>query len=207
MENIFKINPTYKSIKLNNEIKQFFNQEGFIQLTNFFINENLNEIKNIIKKQSFKKIKNINSNYSKLIIQNNFQFEIIQLIEFFKSKDFIKFIENIVNISLQIKEIKLKKMEINSFENEKENQILEDIIEITYDLSDFWDEEFSGLSIYSQNNEDVFYLEPIFNSLTILFRPSSIEKKVNKINKKAKNKNILKIELQLEIYEEENLFE
>lgn len=206
MKNIFQINPVYKKSNLKNEMQDFFDKESFLQLTNFFT-INLNKIKFIILDQKFTKHVSLNAFFETLILKNNFQFEIIQLVEFFKSNEFRLFLEEITNLPLSFKSLQINKYSKNSFQNKDYNKLNQDVLEIYYDLSDLWNEKYSGFTIFSTLNENIFYLEPIFNSLTILFRSSLVDKQIEKINNFAKNKNILRLEVQFEISEQESLIE
>lgn len=193
----------YKKEKLKEEMQQFFLSEGFIQLTDFLKGDIVN-IKSKILKSNFNQVYNPMIMRKKDLLEKEiFDVDILKFLEFFKSKEFREYIENITGFELELKDFNL-----NMYEN-KDYALLhdslktkEDYIEVIYDMSDFIAEGAGGVLTYTTKEEEVFYLEPTFNSLTIIFKPEDIMKYLKYINNKAKDKKILRVEMRFELSEE-----
>lgn len=202
MENNIKINNIYLQKNITDEMQDFFELEAFIQLNNF-LKENPKKTKEQILKKQFKQIyKPLQIKREELDTKTIFDLEILKLLEFFKSKQFIQFIEEITQLELNLKSLKICKYSHKDFSilNDKTKQ--EDTIEVFFDLSDnSFTKDMGATLTYTTREEEVFYLNPSFNTLTILYKPQEIMKYLKYINNKAKDKNILRFEIQFEIEE------
>ena len=200
------INPLYLVKELQSEMQEFFTENVFIQLTEFMKKEHNTFKKNILNSNYFKKIYDpLIESKSKLNLKEEFSLEIIKYVEFFKSKEFIHFLEDIVEFSLQIKSLSIVKYSHKDFillNDIKKSQ--DDCLEVFFDLSDPWKEEYGGSQTYTTKEEEILHLEPQYNTLTILYKPEEVMKYLKYINNKAKDKNILRIEIQFDIVEIEN---
>lgn len=197
-----KIFQTYTSPEILQEINEFFEEEGFIQLVNF-LDINIDGIKKEFEKVKFENI--YIPDEKKLEILNEkelYNLEIIKLVEFFKSKEFLEYLEKITDFEIQFKSLKVKKYSHKDFTILHDNLKKEDLLEVYFDLTSNWKEEMGGTLTFTTREEEVFYLEPLCNALTILFKPEQVMKYLKYINNKAKENYILRIEAKYELIDE-----
>ena len=194
--NINKINTNSETYE---EMQYFFENEGFIQLTDFFEND-IKIIKSKIENSNSKKIHFSKiERWKEINFKENYDLDIIKLIEFLKSKEFIKFLENITQFELQITNINCSMYELGDFRELNDKiKSKEDSIEVYFDMSDEIEEEMGGTLVYTSKDEEIFYLNPMFNTMTILYKSTEIMKYLEKINSKAKNRKIVRVEMRLE---------
>ena len=194
-----KINKTYLDKEVMEQMQDFFAEENFIQL-NVFLDQDNNLIKKKILSQEFnEKYNPLKYKFSELNEKENYDLNIIKMIEFFKSKSFLEFVEEITQIELNFKDLKIKKYSQSDFTLLHDDQEREDEIVVIFDLSDDWQETFGGILTYVTKEQEIFYLSPIFNSLIILYKPESVMKYLKYINNHAKNKNILRFEIKFDL--------
>jgi len=194
-----KINKTYLDTEVISQMQDFFEEENFIQLNEFLDQNNLSLKTKFLNQEFEKKYNPLKYNFSQLNTKALYDLEIIKIIEFFRSKKFLEFIEEIVDLELSFKNLKIKKFEQSNFTLLHDDLEKEDIIEVIFDLSDDWQEEFGGTLTYTTKEEEVFYLNPIFNSLTILYKSDSIMKYTKYINNLANDKKILRFEMKFDL--------
>ena len=72
-------------------------------------------------------------------------------------------------------------------------------LNVIFDISDDWNKACGGVLTYTTKEEEVFYVEPSFNSLTILYKPKEVMKYLKYINNKCENKKIIRFEMEFEI--------
>jgi len=194
-----KITKIYLESEVKQQMSEFFDEENFIQLNNFF-EKDIDKIKSKLNYSKFDlKYNPMKYKFKELDLKNIYDLEIIELVEFFKSKEFLEYIEEITQIDLSFKDLNLRKYLQSDFTLLHDNQEKEDIIEVIFDLSDNWKEEFGGILTYLTKDEEIFYLSPIFNSLTILYKPEYLIKYLKYINNKSKGKNIIRFEIKFDI--------
>jgi len=192
------INKVYLENKVKSEVCEFFAQNGFVQLNNF-LEEKFDKFKLNIENEQFNEVDESGIQRKKTLnLKNIYKFEIIEIVEFFKSKEFIEFIEELTDF-----EIFLSKLEVNLYGkgdfiqlNEKNKE--DDCINLIFDMSDIWEEKYGGILTYTSEQEEIFYLEPSSNTLSILYKPQEVTKYMKSVNNNAKGK-ILRIELTFSI--------
>lgn len=193
---------TYKNQEILQEINEFFEEEGFIQLVNF-LDLDIKNIKKKLEKAKFNQIYIPDEKKEKILDEKQvFDLDLIKLMEFFKSKEFLEYIEKITDFELQFKSLKVKKYTQGDFTLLHDNLKKEDILEVYFDLTSEWKEEMGGVLTFTTREEEVFYLEPLCNALTILFKPEQVMKYLKYVNNKAKNNYILRIEIKFELIDE-----
>lgn len=198
-----KINRIYLDHEIKCQMKEFFESEGFLQLNDFIQKNNLTNIKKNILEQDLKEIYNpILIKKKQMFKKDTYNHEILKLIEFFSSKDFIQFIEEILDLELMLHKIELNIYSHKDFILLSDYAKKDETIDIIFDLSDTWNEFYGGILTYTTNEEEVFYLEPSFNTLTFLYKPEEIMKYLKYVNNLAKNKKIIRLEIELKIKEE-----
>lgn len=194
-----KINPIYTKKETLHEMINFFEIEGFIQLSDFIIDD-LKKIKEqLLKEKYIKEYIPDQKNQSILNKKEIFNLEIIKFIEFFKSKEFLSYIEDITELDLVFKKIDIKKYEKKDFTLLNDRVIREDNLEVYFDLTSNWKEDMGGYLTFTSSEEEFFYLHPLYNALTIIYKPSEILKFLKYINNKAENNSILRVEIIFEI--------
>lgn len=208
-----KINRIYLNKEVLIEMQEVFEEEAFIQLNNFFEND-MKEIKDIILKEKFiLDYKPQFHKFEKFEIKNCYKPEIIKLYEFFKSKKFLEFLEGILQFELNIKSINLSKYSHGDFTLLNDKMKREDIIEVFYDLSSKFEDNMGGTLTYLTKEEEIYYFQASFNTLTIFFKPSEVMKYLKYINnrvlnsekskdgKKMKDRSILRFEIEIDCEE------
>ena len=194
-----EINKIYLNSQTLKEMRKKFKCEKVIKLENFLSTDFKNFFSDI------KELK-VKKNYSpeifrdsKIILNKNFNFS-YKLLEFFKSKTFLKFIKEITKLNLKLKKISCKKYSHKDFLtlNDK-NIISENKIEIIFDLTKNWEKEFGGFICYAQKQKEILYLFPSFNTLTIILRKKSYLKYLKYINNLIKKMYIIRFEIEFEI--------
>ena len=150
------VNKIYQNKETFEEMQNFFNQQGFIQLNNFFIDD-MNKIKSKLYKEKFIQIyKPLELKKQELDIKKVIDFDLIKFIEYFKSKEFLKFIEELTNFELNIKNIKINKYSHKDFIILNDKIKNEDQIDILFDLTEDWKKKAGGVLTYTTKEEEVF---------------------------------------------------
>ncbi|MCA9497144.1 MAG: hypothetical protein KC589_09435 [Nanoarchaeota archaeon] len=208
-----KINDMYLDESIKLEMQNVFEEEAFIQLNNFFLND-IKKLRKLISNESF--ILNYKPQfyrYEEFNIKTCYKPEVLKLYEFFKSKIFLDFLEDILQFEVNIKSIKLHKYSHRDYTILNDKTKREDIIEVFYDLSDEFEVEMGGTLTYLTKEEEIYYMEAKFNTLTIFFKPSEVMKYLKYINNKSlyspkngkslerKNREILRFEIEMDINE------
>lgn len=196
------INEVYLNSEIKSDMIEFFTQNGFIQLNNFldkkFIEFKLNLMNEkfiqVSKEGTYKK-KNLN-------LKEVYKFEIIEIIEFFKSKQFIEFIEDITECDIFLSNLEVNMYGCDDFVNFDNEPKREDIISIIFDMSDDWDEKQNeGVLSYVTGDEEIFYLDPSANTLSIMYKPQDVTRYLRKIQGNTENRKILRVEMDFSIEE------
>lgn len=198
-----KITQTYLKKELKEEMQNHFDEQGFIQL-NSFLDEDLNSLKNILLKETTNHIYKPLETSSKLLgEQTRYDPNIILFLEYFKSKEFTSFLEEITGFSLTPKKCEVHKYEHKDYTllNDTTNPE-DDTIEVLFDLSDSIPNDAGGTLIYTTQSEEVLYLEPTYNALTILYRPKELLSYLKYINRNVNNKKILRVEMNFTLLEQ-----
>lgn len=198
-----KITQTYLKEELKEEMQKHFDEQGFIQL-NSFLDENLTSLKNILLKETTNHIYKPLEISSKILgEQTRYDPNIILFLEYFKSKEFTSFLEEITGFSLTPKKCEILKYEHKDYTllHDATNPE-EDTIEVLFDLSDSIPNDAGGTLVYTTQNEEVLYLEPTYNALTILYRPKELLSYLKYINNRANTKKILRVEMNFTLLEQ-----
>lgn len=197
-----KIRDEYNFEEAHEEIGNFFEKEGYVQLSNFFTDkEKVEKARTMLKKKKF------NRNYSPLTnnveeadIKEIFEPEVLEIVEFFRSNEFSEFLENTLSLDLDLVDISIKKYShkdyiiINDLSETKD-----DYVNIIYDLTEDWKSNFGGILTYTTEEEEIFYLKPSMNTLSIVFKPKEIYKYLKYINNLSERKSIIRIEINYKI--------
>ena len=170
------INPLYTNKNTQKEIKKFYEQNGFIQLENF-IEGDIPNLENL----KFEKV--YNPIYISKKINKDFKLEIENF------ENFIKEITNSNQINLTLNQYEHKDFIILNDKTPKD-----DTIDIILDFTSNWKKEFGGILTYTTKDTEIFYLEPKYNTLTIVNKPKEVMKYLKYINNKANNTKILRFE-------------
>jgi hypothetical protein len=199
---MMNINPIYTSKGVMQEMKKTIENELVIALPGFF-KEDLTIIKNKLKTAPFEKKYNpLMHSYSELNLNQVYDIDIIAFVEFFKGKDFLKFIEELTNFDLQIGQVSVRKYAHSDFILLNDYQKNDDCFDITFDIADQFSDKMGGTCVYTTQEEEILYLDPSKNILTVLYKSPSIKKYLKYINAKAKDKQIFRIEIKAEFIEE-----
>ncbi|HLC58639.1 MAG TPA: hypothetical protein VJI68_02155 [Candidatus Nanoarchaeia archaeon] len=167
------INKIYNNKDTINQIKLVLEKEGNIQLQNFLID--LPKIKVKLKEVYIPQLHKYRFNNFKI------------------NKEIKEFIEKIINkklISSKVYEFKHTDYTlINDNIKEKEGY------KIILDLTKNWNEEANGYTSFIKNNEEVFRINPAYNSLTIIKTNKNMKSFVKYVNNKAKDNKRFFIEI------------
>lgn len=197
------VNNMYIGEQVIAEMNNFFANEGFLKLDDF-LTFDIEDIKKKILDLEFEEVfEPTKIKCKRLILSKIFDHEILKFVEFFKTKDFVDFLEEITGF-----ELTLKKFDILLFEKGDYSLLSDEIkrdegIEVVFDMSDLFDEIMGSRTTYVTKEEEVFYLMPEFNSLTILYSPEELMKYVKYINSFAKNRKVLRIQAFFDIVDNE----
>jgi len=187
-----KINSTYLKEEVILEMREFFESEGFIQLNDFFEKKWISETKNILLKCEFVlSYKPIFYRRKSLEIKNQFNLKADIFIFILSSFSWMAAKENIKNITIKIKAV----YSHNDFTLLNDKNKREECLDVIFDLSDDFNESMGGRLTYLVKDEEVFYLDPTFNTLTVLYKSEEVMKYLKYINNRAKNNKILRFEI------------
>lgn len=201
-----KINKIYTDKNVFEEMKKTISEELVIALPQFFENK-LDIIKEKLKKTPFiTKYKPLEHKYQELELTQVYDIDLIQFVEFFKSKEFLQFIEDMTDFDLRISSVHIRKYTHTDFVLLSDNQKNDDCFDITFDLSDKFSTKMGGMCVYATNEEEILYLSPASNILTILYKSPSIKKYLKYLNARAKGLEMYRVEITAEFIEE-NLIE
>lgn len=198
-----KINEEYTSRKTVLEMADFFEEEGFLQLNEFLENKYAKNIRKLLIEQNYiEENKPMSFKKKTLETKNLFELEIIKFIEYFRSKEFIEYIEQVTNFELNISEIKINLYERGSYTLLNDKNKREETLEVIFDLSDNFTDKMGGKLKYLTNEEEILYLSPSFNTLTITYKSEDVMKYLKYINNLAKENKILRVEISFNFIEE-----
>lgn len=194
------INKLYLTNEVISQMQEFFEKEGYIQLVEF--KDILsNEVKKKISSENFKEDYKPLFHKRKILNLNNIKsIEFLKLFEFFKSTEFLDYIEELVQTEIELKEIRLCKYTHSDFKIINDKSENEEVIDVYFDLTyDKFKKNMGGYMAYTDRKEELFYLHPQFNALTILYKPPNILRYLKYINNKADKKSIYRFEMKFEI--------
>lgn len=196
------INDVYLKGEIFEDMQKFFTENGFIQL-NDFLKENYKEFRENLLNQEMVSV------YSPLIerkkylnLKNVYNLEVLRLIEFFKSKEFLSFIENITEFDLNLASFKVNVYSHRDFILLNDKAKRDETISVIYDLSDQFSEDMGGTLTFTTKEEEIFYLEPSFNAVSIFYNPIEVMRYLKYINNKANDLKIIRIEMEFGLTEE-----
>lgn len=189
------INNIYLKKKVVSEMEEFFNDNGFIQL-NDILTENYKEFRDSIVSENLIEV------YEPLICKKKtlnlkeiYKLEIIRIIEFFKSKEFLEFIEDVTDFELVMESLEINVYSKGDFTSLEDDNKSEENLIIIYDLSDEFTEKMGGVLTFMTDEEEVFCLDPSYNSLSIFFNPIEVTKYLKEINEVASSLNLIRVEM------------
>ena len=198
-----KISKMYRNREIISQMQEFFEREGFIQISEFFEDE-LQSIRDGFLKQKFiHEYKPELYSWSVLDEEKCTKFELREFFEFFKSKDFMTYLEEVLGFSLNFVDLRVAKYTWKDFTLLNDRLVNDDYIEMYFDLSDYLNKEDGGTLVYTTRAEEVFYLETAFNTLTCLYKPKEYMKYLKYLNNKTQGKYILRIEARFVLVDEE----
>lgn len=198
-----KINKQYTNIEFVQDMQEFFDKEGFIQLLDFFDEDKVETLHKTLEKTSFTKdFKPLEHKKSTLNIKETFVPEILECVEFFKSREWIEYLETITEFSLQYKTISLDKFSHRDYEILNDKKEREDSLQVIFDLTPSWRNSWGGILTFTTKEEELLYLEPKFNALNIIFKPSEIMTYLKYLNNQTKNNQIIRIIVEYEFIED-----
>ncbi len=168
-----KINNIYNNKGVQKQIKNILEKEGSIQLQDF-----LKELPKL--KINFKKEYKPQSHSYKISNYN-------------LSKEIKLFIENITGKKISSSNIFEFKHKDYTLLNDKNSE--KKVYKIILELTENWKEEFGGFTSFIKYNKELFRINPIYNSLAIVKTNKEMKSFVKYINNKAKNHQIIKLNL------------
>lgn len=193
------INKTYTNSQVKEEMQTYFLENAFISLPDFS-NENLIELKKSILKFNLKEnYKPLELKMRRVNLKECFDTTILEFIEYFKSVEFLEYVESVTDLELEFDSIQLNVYSHKDFIILSDKQEKKERLNVIFDISDEWDSEFGGILTYTTKEEEVFYVEPSFNSLTILYKPNEVMKYLKYINNLSENKKIIRFELEFKV--------
>ena len=200
------IQDLYVKEEFFNQAQNFFNQEGFIQLQEFFKeNEIISHIKNFTTDSEVQTL--FQRHYSPLI-ENKHIFDIsktpsnvLEFVEFFKSKSFMDYVEQLVGFFLQYNSCEISKFTHKCFELIHDSKITTSmLIDVYFFITkDEFESQFGGDKVYTTYEEELFYITPQNNTLTCVFRDEGLRQYTKYINSLAKDKVYIQIKCEFEI--------
>lgn len=198
-----KINEHYKSKDFTSQVSDFFNKEGYVQLQDFFIEKDALKIYKKLNKENFKlTFEPLEHKKYEIDIKKSYSPEILQIAEYFKSKEFIEYIESITDFSLQFKKLSINKYNHTCYELLSDSKVNAECIHVIFDISENWKKENGGTLVYTTSKEELLYLEPSFNSLSLVIRNVDILTYLKYINYKSKDNNIVRINIEYDFVED-----
>lgn len=199
-----KINKGYREDMMD-QIQEFFDTQGYVQLNEFITDKDLKKFPQRLMKGSFRKVYDpLMHSYEELEPRPDQDIHITAFFEFFKSKEFIDFIEEVSGLDLNIKGISLRRYSHRDFILLNDKKDTSDSLDVFFDLSEELDEGSGGILTYTTREEEVFYLEPLSNTLTIIYKPEGIMKYLKYLNNKVGEKYILRVEIGFEFNDTRN---
>ncbi len=180
-------------------MSKYFNQNEFILLNSFFEND-ISKIKSNILKEDFKEEYNPISHRKKILNKKDiYAPKILELFNYFKSKEFTHLIKEITHLNLRITNIELYKYSHKDFIILNDETKPQNTVDVIFDLTSDWKKENGGILTYTTKNKELLYITPDFNTLTIVNKPKEIMKYLKYINNKAKTNQILRFEITFNI--------
>ncbi len=189
------ISKLYKQREIIDEMETFVEQEGFIQLNDFLDIDLVKIREKILNSKLIEVHEPLTMRRKELNLKEVFDVELLKLIEYFKNKEFLEFVEEISDTELNLKDLKVCVYEHRDFIILNDKTKREDCLEVVFDISDIFNREMGGILTYLTKMEEVFYLEPAFNSMTMLFKSEEIMKYLKYINNKSENRKIVRFEI------------
>ena len=182
-------------------MNNYFNKNGYIQLNDFF-EDDISKIKSQILKENFKEEYNPISHRKKILNKKNIHtHNILELFEYFKSKEFINLIKEITHLNLRIANIEICKYSHRDYVILNDETKPQNTIDLIFDLTSDWKKENGGILTYTTKSEELLYVAPNFNTLTIIHKPKEVMKYLKYINNKAKTNQIIRFEITFSIEE------
>lgn len=169
-----KINSTYLEEDVIEQMIDFYNQNGYLQIQEFFteLPELLPQKKKEIYNPLYEK-----KTQAKILVQ----------------KEIIDFIEDLLSTKIKIEKYLEYKHKDYIILNDKKK--LENGFDIIIDFTPKWKKEWGGTLTYTDGESELFYLEPQHNTLTIIGTDSGLKKYLKYINNKAEENKIKRIEI------------
>lgn len=197
------INKFFLEEKTLEEMAIFFNKESFIQLDSFFKDSALIDLKkSLVNYNYIKEYKPMFWKKKYIDIKNLYSLDILKFVEFFRSSFFLNYIETFTGFNLIFKKISIENYTVGDYTLLNDRNKNKEGLDITFDLSDDFKQNWGGTSVYLIKTEDIFYLTPKYNSLTIIYNDENMMKYLKYINHKAKGKNIYRFSISMQIINE-----
>jgi hypothetical protein len=200
---MLEIQQLYSQKEFFAQAQEFFNQEGFIQLQDIF--KHSEELTTF--QTQLLNFPNFSNTYNPLIENkqttsiDSLPAQILPQIEYFKSKTFEQYIEQLVGFSLTLQAFEISKFSHKSFELLHDSKVTNSLlIDVYYFITqDEFESQYGGDKVYTTYSEELFYITPQNNTLTCVFRDDEMRVYTKYINSLAKNKSYIQIKTTFEI--------
>lgn len=205
---IFTINEHYITKEFKEQASEFFNSQGQIQLQDVFDESTLLSFKKILlRKNELFTLKSNPLMYSYDELIEDIPIEVSNGFEYFKSKQFQEFIEELTGFELELENISIKKFTHKSYELIHDSKITDSmLIDVYLFLSeDEFEDSMGGYKVYTTFDEELLYLTPKDNNLTCVFRDQKLRQYTKYINSLAKDKKYIEVKLSYELLVEDDL--
>ncbi len=197
------LNSIYLDKNVIFQMNEFFSNEGFLKLDDFFYID-INNIRTKLLKSKYNLIyKPIICKCKKVDMNDVFDHDILEFAEYFKSRDFTEYVEEITGFELSFNSFEIFLFESGDFTLLNDETQNEEVLEVIFDMSDKFEDFMGGKVTYVTREEEVFYLRPEFNSLTILFKSDDLMKYLKYVNCLAEKRKILRILVKFNINDED----
>lgn len=199
-----KINEVYTKEEVMDEMNEFFLNEGYLQLKQFLEPDKIRRIREVLDKNKYFELDYKPLEHSKKTLdeKNIVEVEILELLEFLKSSKFTEYLEELLQTELKLKNISIVKYEHKDYIiiNDKQKNDNTDYLDVIFDITNEWNEEYGGVLTYTDGEEELLYLNPDFNAVNIIYKDRTIVKYLKYINNKSRDKNIKRVEIKYKIY-------
>lgn len=199
-----KINEVYTKEEVMDEMNEFFLNEGYLQLKQFLEPDKIRRIREVLDKNKYFELDYKPLEHSKKTLdeKNIVEVEILELLEFLKSSKFTEYLEELLQTELKLKNISIVKYEHKDYIiiNDKQKNDNTDYLDVIFDITNEWNEEYGGVLTYTDGEEELLYLNPDFNAVNIIYKDRTILKYLKYINNKSRDKNIKRVEIKYKIY-------
>lgn len=194
------VNELYVKEEIVEEMGTFFTNEGFLQLIDFLEPDKVEAAQRVLESKTSKQ-EYVPDSHSKVIFTESeiIEVEILEILEFFKSTEFKELLESVTNLDLELASLNLVSYGKKDYTLLHDSHEHEDELEIHFDMTKDWTDDLGGILTYTTKHDELLYLEPMLNCLTIVFKEQSLMSYLKYINHLAEDKRIFRIEMKWKI--------